>query len=91
MPSGIPFKREDYLELVDLTGRIIREDKTGCIDTSLQPILQRVNIPSENWLCLTTQFEEQTSTIVGHEHAISHYYETTKPDKSDEELGHSVH
>jgi len=26
-PAGLPFKLEDYLELIDLTGRLVREDK----------------------------------------------------------------
>ena len=29
MPDGLPFRLADYLELVDWTGRQIREDKRG--------------------------------------------------------------
>ena len=29
MPKGLPFRLTDYLELVDWTGRILREDKRG--------------------------------------------------------------
>jgi hypothetical protein len=32
MPKGRAFTLQDYCELVDTTGRIIREDKTGHID-----------------------------------------------------------
>ncbi|MDB4837816.1 transposase, partial [Marinomonas sp.] len=73
MPEGLPFKLTDYLELVDMTGRIIREDKRGSIDASLLPILQRLNISSENWLCIATEFEAKTRNIVGQEHSIEHY------------------
>ncbi|MCO4787320.1 MAG: transposase, partial [Marinomonas atlantica] len=45
-PKGLPFKLEDYLELVDLTGRIVRQHKRGSIDLSFAPILQRLDIPS---------------------------------------------
>ena len=31
MPAGLPFRLTDYLELVDWTGRQIREDKRGAI------------------------------------------------------------
>ena len=31
MPEGLPFRLTDYLELVDWTGRILREDKRGAI------------------------------------------------------------
>lgn len=31
IPEGLPFRFKDYLELVDWTGRIVREDKSGSI------------------------------------------------------------
>ena len=55
--SGIPFAYSAYLELVDWTGRIVREDKRGAIDERLPPILQRLNISSKRWLSSATQFE----------------------------------
>ena len=55
--SGIPFAYSAYLELVDWTGRIVRDDKRGAIDNSLPPILQRLNIPGKRWLTSATQFE----------------------------------
>ena len=56
--SGILFDFEDYLELVDTTGRIIREGKRGAISISLPPILQRLNIDLDTWLKNCTQFEK---------------------------------
>lgn len=38
-PKGLPFRLEDYLELVDLTGRIVRQDKRG-IDLSFAPLFK---------------------------------------------------
>ncbi|ADZ90138.1 transposase [Marinomonas mediterranea] len=72
-PSGIAFKLKDYLDLVDLTGRIIREDKRGSIDLSLSPILQRVGISHENWLEISTQFESNSSSAVGAESSLTQY------------------
>ena len=74
-PKGLPFKLEDYLELVDLTGRIVRQDKRGSIELSFAPILQRLNIPSENWLTIATQFEQVTHCAVGTETILSNYYQ----------------
>jgi hypothetical protein len=40
-PRGLTFELKDYIELVDLTGRCIREDKWGYIDNNLPSILTR--------------------------------------------------
>jgi REP element-mobilizing transposase RayT len=48
--DSIPFSFSDYLQLVDWTGRSIRNDKRGAIDHSLPPILQRLNIDKEAWV-----------------------------------------
>ena len=55
--SGIPFSYPDYLALVDWTGRAIREDKSGFIDSNRPPILSRIEISPEQWRINTTQFE----------------------------------
>ena len=65
MPVGLPFKLTDYLELVDWTGRIIREDKRGHIASGLPPILQRLNMASNNWLYLSQHFESPFKGLVG--------------------------
>jgi len=39
IPQGLPFKLTDYLELVELTGRVIREDKRDYIEKPQPPIL----------------------------------------------------
>ena len=44
MPNGLPFRLTDYLELVDWTGRILRDDKRGAIFESTPKILQQLNI-----------------------------------------------
>ncbi len=46
--GGILFSLEDYLELVDTTGRIIREDKPDSIPLHLSPILERLSISFED-------------------------------------------
>jgi hypothetical protein len=45
----IPFLFSDYLELVDWTGRTIRSDKRGAIDSRLPPIMQRLNVDATVW------------------------------------------
>lgn len=56
-PLGLPFSAEDYLQLIDSTGRIIRNDKTGAIDSHIPSIFKRLNIDSASWLNHATRFE----------------------------------
>ncbi|WP_292959185.1 transposase [Neptuniibacter sp. UBA6509] len=55
---GILFNLTDYLELVDMAGRILRDDKRGAISAHLPPILDRLEINKEEWLDNATQFEK---------------------------------
>ncbi len=55
--TGLHYAFRDYLELVDWTGRVIREDKRGFIDADLPPILQRLHISPDQWQINTTRFE----------------------------------
>ncbi|MFN2362444.1 MAG: transposase [Marinobacter sp.] len=54
---GIPFAFEDYLALVDYTGRAIDPRKKGAIASALPPILQRLGITPDQWLDQSTRFE----------------------------------
>ncbi len=45
----IPYSFKDYLQLVDWTGRAIRNDKRGHIDARLPPIITRLNIDPRAW------------------------------------------
>lgn len=55
---GIPFSFGDYLQLLDWTGRAIRNDQHGLIPQQLPPILSRLNIPSHQWLTNSQHFEK---------------------------------
>lgn len=48
--NAVAFTTEDYLELVDWTGRAIREDKRGAIPESIPPILDRLRIDPVHFL-----------------------------------------
>ncbi|WP_392343565.1 transposase [Pseudoalteromonas prydzensis] len=75
MPKGLPFELKSYLELVELTGGIIREDKHGHIDNSGLSLLERLNISPENWLKLTTQFTRVFHGAVGRASSHESYCE----------------
>jgi hypothetical protein len=56
--NGILFSLTDYLELVDMTGRILKDDKRAAISAHLPPILERLELNTEEWLNNATQFEK---------------------------------
>ena len=65
LPTGLPFRLTDYLELVDWTGRILREDKRGAIPENVPPILEQLNIDPKEWCYLSQNFESQFKSLVG--------------------------
>jgi REP element-mobilizing transposase RayT len=75
MPSGLPFELLDYVQLVELTGKCIREDKAGFIEENLPNILNRLSISAENWLTLTKGFTKQFHGAVGYEEYLNDFYE----------------
>ena len=47
-----------YFELVDQSGRILREGKRGAISPDLAPILLRIGARPESWIDTVTRFKE---------------------------------
>ncbi|MFS1422081.1 transposase [Shewanella sp. 10N.286.48.B5] len=74
-PKGIAFSLQDYLELVDDTGRVIRDDKRGAISQSTAKLLTRLNIPQQNWLKITTEFGQLFHGPVGSLQELTQYCE----------------
>ncbi len=73
--TGIRFSLQDYLTLVDETGRVIREGKRGEIDDNTVNVLSRLNISDENWLKLTTDFETLFTGAAGTAEHLSEFSE----------------
>jgi hypothetical protein len=42
MPKGLPFELTDYLELIELTGRCLREGKVGYIEENQPALLKEL-------------------------------------------------
>ncbi|MCX2842379.1 transposase [Microbulbifer thermotolerans] len=70
MPIGLPFQLQGYLELLDWSGRCLREDKRGAIDEQLPPILERLQIDARYWLYLNRNFESRFKSLVGAAHLV---------------------
>jgi len=76
MPAGLPFRLTDYLELVDWSGRILREDKKGAIPEEIPEILQRLQLDARHWCYLTRHFEQPFKRLVGAAHHVRSVCET---------------
>ncbi|CAA0111344.1 Uncharacterised protein [BD1-7 clade bacterium] len=63
--QGLPFDWVDYLQLVDWTGRQIRDDKRGYISGQMPDILIRLDIKPDKWLVATQHFEVRFKRLVG--------------------------
>ena len=90
MPKGLIFNLIDYIELVDWTGRIIRDDKLGAIHKTTPPILQRLDISIDHWLELSTKFESRFKGIAGSAESIkalcAHFGVTRQVNRSNSKL-----
>jgi hypothetical protein len=54
-----------YFDLVDQTGRILRQGKRGSIDPDLAPILSRVGAKPEAWIDTISRFGSKFRLAAG--------------------------
>jgi len=73
-PEPIPFTLEDYIELVDQSGRIAKLDKRGAIATHLPPALERLQCSRAQWLVLCLSIDSNASHAVGHLDSIKGFF-----------------
>jgi len=48
---------EDYLRILDWTGRQVRSDRRRAIPHELRPILERLGVRGESWVDCVNKFE----------------------------------
>ena len=61
----LPIELDDYLDLLDWSGRTVQEGKRGAIPEHLAPILDRLGINQTLWVDLVTRFDTYFGQIVG--------------------------
>ncbi|MFI3245401.1 MAG: transposase [Ferrimonas sp.] len=66
----LPCHLNQYLELLEYSGRVFRHDKAGAIPRQSAQLLQRLNICWAQWLELTQSFEHQFSYLAGKESSL---------------------
>ena len=76
--TALPFTREDYFDLVDKTGRMLRPDKRGAIDSSKIPLLDAFGINPAHWLDHVKHFRRRYAHCAGSAESISGFSERNK-------------
>lgn len=61
----LPMSFAEYLDLLDWTGRQLREDKRGAIPSDLAPILERLQISNDGWMQLMGRFRRMFRRAAG--------------------------
>ncbi len=61
----IPFELNEYIALVDWSGRAILHNKRGSIPENIPPILSRLGIDNNDWINHLRYFERQFPTVAG--------------------------
>jgi len=55
----------EYFDPADRSGRLVRSDKRGSIDSDLEPVLQRLGIKPEAWADTVSGFEDKFGLAAG--------------------------
>lgn len=66
----LPMTNEEYLQVLDETGRILREDKHGAIPEELAPILERLQVEPAGWSNTVGHFGRHFSRAAGREASL---------------------
>ena len=69
----LPLSLDDYLALLDWTGRQLRSDKRGSIPAELRPILERLSINADGWLENMLDFGRRFRRVIGRAASISDF------------------
>ena len=64
-PISVPCTFNDYLQLLDWTGRARREDKRGAIVADIPPIMSRLGIDSRSFLSQLARKQLSRGTVIG--------------------------
>jgi hypothetical protein len=69
----LPVTLDQYLSLVDWSGRQARAGKAGVIPATLAPILERLGVRAEQWCAVTEQFDSWFTYVAGRMEAMLNF------------------
>ena len=64
-PDGIPFNLQDYLELVDTSGRVVHAGKRGAIPAQVPRLLPVLGLAPDEWFKTVTQLQAHFELFIG--------------------------
>jgi len=71
--KAIPIPRNDYLDLVDWSGRALRSDKRGAIPAGVPAVLERLGMRPDDWTREMRHYGRWYYRAVGSIEALRHY------------------
>ena len=79
--EAIQFKLQDYLTLVDTTGRLVKDGKAA-MPQNLSPILERLQLSQSGWFKMIGSLEKRFSYAVGSPLALSYFMPSARNRKA---------
>ncbi|NVJ50512.1 MAG: transposase [Gammaproteobacteria bacterium] len=77
--NAIQFSNNDYLNLVDWSGRIIRQGKQGYVSAGAPPILERLNLNTKGFVSVLKRDDDIAGlNALGSPTALNHFIEKQK-------------
>ena len=73
--ASIPFPFDAYLDLVDQTGRVIREDKKGFIDQQAPELLRTMGLDASRWVTQVKRYGSMFLVVAGNQKSVENYRE----------------
>jgi REP element-mobilizing transposase RayT len=77
MPKGLPFELDNYLQLVDISGRAQHPNKRGKINNNQPTLLTRLGISEQQWINLTSNLEKQFKGPIGSPNQLKTFQQNT--------------
>jgi hypothetical protein len=76
--NDLPYNLSSYIDLVDQTGRVIREDKSGYISQKLGSALTELELNPDTWIDELKGFKSVGYSAVGTVNQLKEYSSRTK-------------
>lgn len=69
--AGLPFSVQDYLELLDTSGRVIHPHKHGAIPDATPRLLESLGLAAGEWLQSVVKLQARFRLFIGAPHRLS--------------------